>query len=171
MNMHIFNSQLPTHYLSHKLSRRSMLLGSVAVGATSQCACGGGGGTEDSFAPFFVNIFGAVIGSIAVKVNFFPDTASNGQPSGNFDPTQSIIKFGPSSDLSNITFSANFKGSFNRRAMTLTLLPDAMNPRPQLLAAAYSGVFTNNDTIVLTPDPPSLDPNLDPKPITVVRNG
>lgn len=132
------------HQLAHlsRPSRRKLLLGGVAAAAVVPLyGCGGGalvGALSPAFAPFFVFSYQGVVERKIVSLSFFPNPSSSGKTSGDFD-------------TSNINVDGKqyqFTGSFNERTLDIRVVAP-LSP----LAAAYSGLFSEDETIVLTPAP------------------
>jgi hypothetical protein len=89
-----------------------------------------------SFAPFFVFTFSGVVERNIVTINFLPNQASSGKTSGSFD----------TSNISVAGQQFQFTGTFSERTLMITVAA----PLPPL-AAVYNGLFTEDETIVLTP--------------------
>lgn len=125
-----------TSIININLSRREVVLGGIA-GATVVPLLGcGGGALVPSFAPFFVFTFSGVVERKIVTVNFQPSQGSSGKTSGTFD----------TSNISVAGQSFQFTGTFSERTLMITVT----GPLPPL-AAVYNGLFTEDETIVLTP--------------------
>ena len=121
-------------------TRRELLLGALAASTGLPMAGCGGGAELALFAPFFTFQFEGVSGRDIFAVNFQVQSTSDEGRSGVFDPDQSSMSANQGAARS------NFSGSFNQRNLTMNLsAPTAP------LAAGYTGVFVDNDTIDLTP--------------------
>jgi hypothetical protein len=129
-----------TSIIHINLSRREVVLGGMAGAAVVPLwGCGGGavvGALVPSFAPFFVFTYSGVVERKIVTVNFFPSKASSGKTSGTFD----------TSNISVAGQQFQFTGTFSERTLMITVAA----PLPPL-AAVYNGLFTEDETIVLTP--------------------
>lgn len=123
----------------HGVSRRQVVLGTVVAAAVAPLAgCGGAA----LFAPFFTFNFDGTVDGQAVSISFQPDDASVNQSSGRFRATSNMT-------VNNLLPEFRFFGDFNGRNMTLTLI-GALAP----LATNYDGVFTDDNTVALTPTQP-----------------
>ena len=116
----------------HAVSRRRLLMGGLVAAVASLAGCGGAA----LFAPFFTFLFEGVVDGLTVSISFNPEPASVDQPSGRFAPSSNITVNGE-------TFT--FAGTFDRRDMELAVV-NAKAP----LASTYTGLFTDDDTVVLT---------------------
>jgi hypothetical protein len=129
------------------LSRRDVVLSSMAGAVVMQLlGCGGGavvGALVPPFAPFFVFTFSGVVERKIVAVNFLTSQASSGKTSGSFD----------TSNISVAGQQFQFTGTFSERTLMITVAA----PLPPL-AAVYNGLFTEDETIVLTPVQPGRVP-------------
>ena len=125
--------------------RRQVLLAGLAAGAALPLAplAGCGGGTELLFVPFFVFTFdGRATGQLpGQKVSFFLNTAagSNCTESGRFEFARVTVNDG----VNEIQFEVS--GTFKGRDLSLTI-----SQPPAVLAAAYTGHFDDDATLVLT---------------------
>ena len=122
----------------HGVSRRQVVLGTVVAAAVAPLAgCGGAA----LFAPFLTFLFDGTVDGQAVIISFQPDAASVGQSSGRFARTSNM----------NVDTLPEFKffGTFDGRNMKLEV-EGASAP----LAARYDGVFTDDNTVALTPTQP-----------------
>ena len=137
-----FDSRLTTRDTSYRLSRRKVVLGGVAAAAVVPLSGCGGAAAVVAFAPFFSFTFEGVVERKIVSVSFNPPSAN--QLSGRFDSSSSMNVRDPKNN--NFSVRSTFEGSFNERQLQLTLA----NASPPL-AAKYSGLFTEDRTIVLTP--------------------
>jgi hypothetical protein len=126
-----------------RISRRRVVLGGLGAMLVPLYGCGGGAGEAALFAPFFVFAFEGVVDRRLVDVSFAPDSTS-GTTSGRFDPANSVINMSDANGGN--FFSSSFSGSFQERSMHI-VLQTAQAP----LVSEYDGVFTAQDTIVLTP--------------------
>lgn len=118
-------------------TRRRLVLGSVAVLALPPLAsCGGG--TELLFVPFISFTFDG-IGPGNQAISFFLDTgvASGCTVSGNFVAGSGVTYNGARSDIT---------GTFNGRRMDISLDPQLFG-----LAAAYTGQFIDDATVMMSP--------------------
>lgn len=116
----------------HALSRRRIVMGGLTAAVASLAGCGGAA----LFAPFFTFLFVGVVDGLTISMSFNPEPASVDQPSGRFAPSSNIT-------VNGVTFT--FAGTFDRRDMVLAVV-NATAP----LASAYTGLFTDDDTVVLT---------------------
>ncbi len=136
-----FASRLTTLDGWQGISRRQVVLGSAAAAlAVPLGGCGGAG--LALFAPFISFTFVGVVDRKVVSISFSPSFEN--KPSGNFDANSQIFVRDPKNGAFN--FSASFSGSFDGRDLRLTLV-NAQAP----LATGYTGVFSDDRTIVLTP--------------------
>ena len=128
------------------ISRRHVVLGGAAAAlAVPLVGCGGAA----LFAPFFVFAFVGVVDRKIVSVSFSPPFSD--QSSGRFDLGSFINVRDPKNG--NFSVNSNFDGSFNGRDMQLALTTP-LAP----LAATYSGLFIEDETITLTPTDPARLP-------------
>ena len=126
--------------------RRQVLLAGLAAGAALPLAplAGCGGGTELLFVPFFAFFAfeGRATGQVAgQKVSFFFNTApgSSCTESGRFEFARVTVTDGVNATPFDVA------GSFKGRDLSLTI-----SQPPAVLAAAYSGHFDDDATLVLT---------------------
>lgn len=133
---------LPSEVVLLAVSRRRLVLGGASLAISAPLlGCGG----AELFVPFFVFAFQGVVDRKIVNVSFSPDSTSSGQSNGRFDAGNCFINVRDPSD-GNFFVSSNFEGSFNGRELQL-MLQAAQPP----LASAYTGYFSEEDTVVLTP--------------------
>ena len=139
------STRVPNAVLRALPRRRQVLLAGLAAAASLPLAplAGCGGGTELLFVPFFVFTFdGRATGQLpGQKVSFFLNTAagSNCTESGRFEFARVTVIEG----VNEIPF--NVSGSFKGRDLSLTI-----SQPPAVLAAAYTGHFDDDATLVLT---------------------
>ncbi len=125
--------------------RRQLLLAGLAAAAALPLAplAGCGGGTELLFVPFFVFTFdGRATGQVAgQKVSFFLNTAAGSSctESGRFEFARVTVNDGVKETQFDVA------GSFKGRDVSLTI-----SQPPAVLAAAYTGRFDDDATLVLT---------------------
>ena len=135
-------------------TRRKVVLSGASIATLAAgfplAGCGGGAvvaalapGGLASFAPFFFFTHLGVVERKIVSVSFFPDQASTGTTSGNF-ATSNI-------SVDNNTY--NFTGTFKERELDITVV-QPLAP----LANRYTGLFTDDETIVMTPVGPGRLP-------------
>ena len=125
--------------------RRQCLLAGLAAATVLPLGplVGCGGGTELLFVPFFVFTFdGRATRQLAgQKVSFFLNTAAGSSctESGRFEFARVTVNDG----VNEIQFAV--AGSFKGRDLSLTI-----SQPPAVLAAAYTGHFDDDATLVLT---------------------
>ena len=134
MNTICLDSHSLAHPPSDGMSRRHVVFGATAAAVASLAGCGGAA----LFAPFFTFNFVGTVDGQEVSISFQPDAASLNQSSGRFAATSNM-------NVTNLP-QVNFSGTFDGRNMTLNLVA-ALAP----LATRYDGVFTDDDTVALTP--------------------
>lgn len=126
------------------LSRRQMVFAGAGALAWPLAGCGGG---ALAYAPFLQFAFQGVVQRQIVNVSFSPATTT--QTSGNFDDGSFISARDP---VGGGFVSSSFSGSFEDRDMRLQLAEPAAP-----LAPAYRGRFTDDATVLLTPDDDSFE--------------
>ena len=125
--------------------RRQLLLAGLSAAAALPLAplAGCGGGTELLFVPFFVFTFDGRASRQAVgqTVSFFLNTAAGSSctESGRFEFARVTVNNG----ITQTQFDVS--GSFKGRDLSLTI-----SQPPAVLAAAYTGHFDDDATLVLT---------------------
>lgn len=127
------------------LSRRRLIVAGAGVLTWPLAGCGGG---ALAYAPFLQFAFQGVLQRRIVNVSFSPATTT--ATSGTFDDTSQINVNDPTGVLGFI--GSSFTGSFDGRDMTLRLQTPA-SP----LAPSYGGRFTDDATVLLTPDDRSFE--------------
>ncbi len=139
------STRVPNIVLRALPRRRQLLLAGLASAASVPLAplAGCGGGTELLFVPFFSFTFdGRATGQVpGQKVSFFLNTAagSNCTESGRFEFARVTVNDG----VNEIGFDV--AGTFKGRDLSLTITRP-----PAVLAAAYTGHFDDDATLVLT---------------------
>ena len=139
------STRVPQAVLAAQPRRRQLLVVGLAAAAVLPLAplAGCGGGTELLFVPFFVFTFdGRATGQLpGQKVSFFLNTAagSNCTESGRFEFARVTVNDG----VNEIQFEVS--GTFKGRDLSLTI-----SQPPAVLAAAYTGHFDDDATLVLT---------------------
>ena len=139
------STRVPNVVLRALPRRRQLLLAGLAAAASVPLAplAGCGGGTELLFVPFFVFTFDgrATRQSAGQKVSFFLNTAAGSTctESGRFEFARVTVNDG----VNEIQFDV--AGTFKGRDLSLTI-----SQPPAVLAAAYTGHFDDDATLVLT---------------------
>jgi hypothetical protein len=139
------STRVPLPSVVARPRRRQLLLAGLAAAAAVPLAplAGCGGGTELLFVPFFVFTFdGRASKQVAgQKVSFFLNTAAGSSctESGRFEFARVTVDDG----VKEIQFDVT--GSFKGRDLNLTI-----SRPPAVLAAAYTGRFDDDQTLVLT---------------------
>ena len=139
------STRVPNAVLRALPRRRQVLLAGLAAAASLPLAplAGCGGGTELLFVPFFVFTFDgrATRQLVGQKVSFSLNTAAGSTctESGRFEFARVTVNDG----VNEIQFEVS--GSFKGRDLSLTI-----SQPPAVLAAAYTGHFDDDATLVLT---------------------
>lgn len=129
-------------------TRRKVVLSGASIATLAAgiplAGCGGGAlvpalapGGLASFAPFFVFTYLGVVERKIISVNFLRDQASAGKNSGNFETSKIRVDNNQPND---------FSGSFKERELEITIV-QPLAP----LATRYTGLFTEDETILMTP--------------------
>ena len=131
---------MTTHPFKSSAARRHLLLGTAAAYVLSPVALlsGCGGGAELLFIPFISFTFdGTGPGGQAIRFFFGTSNPSGCTASGSFAATSNVSFNGASALLT---------GTFNGRRMDISLAAP-----PPGLAAGYTGEFTDDATVKMTP--------------------